>query len=401
MPKFAYKIRDKEGRLLEGILEATDKSSLIKSLSDKGYFVVRVSSYKEVKRIFSRKVSLDTLIMFTHQFGSLIAAGIPIISALEILWRQAEDKVFQLVISEVRNRLSEGGTLSGAFERFPNIFPEIYPSLLKVAERGGTLPKILKDIRDYLDKRRENLMKLKRAITYPLIVIIIAILAVGAMMLFVVPVFKKVFAKINVSLPFLTRILMDVSDFSVKFWWLGPVLIILGFFLYKKCYSTEKGRYRIDYWKLKLPLLGKLVFTASLGRFVHSFSLLVGGGLPLTESIETAKRSCANKVMEEKLDYVLERVIQGKGIGTSLEETKYFPPFITEMISIGEESGTLVEMLDRIALHLEEELDYRLNKFLTLLEPILIVMVGGMVMFVLLSMYLPIFTLWGKIGSGM
>lgn len=399
MINFIYKVRDSQGKLLTGVLASEDKKTLTRELSNKGYFVTQVTTYKKARSVFAPKVSLDALIMFSHQLSSTVEAGIPLMMCLYILWRQTENRQLQLVISEISNNLEGGMSLSDSFKKFPEVFPEIYGSLIEVAERGGVLSEILRKIVEYLSKQRELIMRLKKALTYPLIVIGIAICVVAVMLFFVVPVFKNIFVRLQASLPLLTQLLLSISDFLRRFWWLILISVSLLVFLYHKYYSTDKGRYKVDSYKIKLPLVGDLIFTADLARFVYSFCLLVDGGVPIAQSMESAKKSCANKIMEEKLAYVEEKIVQGASISSSLEETKFFPPLLTQMISIGEESGTLTRMLNVTATHLEEELDYRVNKLITMLEPFSIVFVGLIVIFILLAMYLPVFTLWGKIGA--
>ncbi len=260
------------------------------------------------------------------------------------------------------------------------------------------MPEILNKLVQYLIQRKELSVKLKKALTYPIIIIVFAVLVLIVMLVLVIPVFKKVFIKLKVDLPFLTRVILDTSDLFKKFWLLIPVLAGLAVFAYKKYNSTSRGRYQIDFFKLKIPIFGKLIFTAVLARFTHSFSLLTEGGVPIVQTIEHSKMSSDNRVVEKKLDLVKEGVVAGKGIADSLEETNFFPPFLTQMIAIGEEGGTLSEMVGVVAKDLDSQLDYQINKLVTLLEPLAIIVVGGIVLFVLLAIYMPIITLWGRIG---
>ena len=398
MPKFVYRVRDAKGKSLSGVLEAGDKNTLVQSLSDRNYIVVEVKIYKKATGLFAPKVSLEALIMFSHQLSSMIGAGIPLMTCLRILWRQTEDKYLQLVTSEIGNDLEAGMSLSASMRKFPDVFPEFYTNLIEVAESGGVMPEILNKLVQYLIQRKELSVKLKKALTYPIIIIVFAVLVLVVMLVLVIPVFKKVFIKLKVDLPFLTRVILDTSDLFKKFWLLIPVLAGLAVFAYKKYNSTSRGRYQIDFFKLKIPIFGKLIFTAVLARFTHSFSLLTEGGVPIVQTIEHSKMSSDNRVVEKKLDLVKEGVVAGKGIADSLEETNFFPPFLTQMIAIGEEGGTLSEMVGVVAKDLDSQLDYQINKLVTLLEPLAIIVVGGIVLFVLLAIYLPIITLWGRIG---
>ncbi len=399
MEKFIYRVRDRQGKMMTGTLEADDKRTLVRRLSEHGYFVVHVKKFRKQASLFSQNVKLESVILFTHKLSSMISAGIPILRCLHILWEQTEEREMQLVVSEIRNDLERGISLSVAMSKFPDAFSYVYINLIEVAERGGVLAEILKKIVVFMQRQRELRMRMKKALTYPTVILGIALFVFIIMMFFVVPVFRGVFAKLNISLPFFTRIILGVSDFFRMYWWIVPVAGVVGALWYRRYYRTEQGRYRIDVAKLRMPLIGDLIFTSALARFTYAFSLLVIGGVPLVYSLESAKKSSSNQVIEAKLNYVKEKVVHGEGLSEAMQTTKFFPPFITEMIAIGEESGTLGEMLNVLAVHLDEEVEYRINKFVTLIEPIAIVLIGLIVAAVLIALYSPIFTLWGRLGT--
>ncbi|MBN2483519.1 MAG: type II secretion system F family protein [Candidatus Omnitrophica bacterium] len=397
MTKFIYKVRDRQGKLLTGTLEAEDKRALVRRLSDYGYFVVYVKKFPTQISWIGQKIPLDAVILFSHKLSSMISAGIPILRCLHILWEQTEDKGMQLVISEIENDLEKGASLSTALKRFPEVFSPIYINLIEVAERGGVLAEILKKIVVFLERQRELQMRMKKALTYPTIILGIAVFVFVLMMFFVVPVFRGVFAKLNVSLPLFTQGILAVSDFFRTCWWSIPVIAIVMIFWYRRYDRTESGRYRIDVCKLQIPIIGDLILTAALARFTYAFSLLVVGGVPLVYSIESAKKSAANKVIEAKFDYIKEKIIHGGSLSEAMAATKFFPSFLTEMIAIGEESGTLGDMLKIVGVHMDEEVDYRINKFVTMVEPIAIVLIGIIVAAILIALYSPVFTLWGRL----
>lgn len=404
MPTFVYKVKDETGKTFSGVLEAEDIKALRKKLRDSGYYVVFVSSYRKKRRLslFEEKITLDTLTSFTHQLSSMIEAGLPILMALDILWREIENSKMQVVISQIRNRLKEGKSLSEAVGEFPTVFPIMYRALLSVAESGGGLVSILKKLVEYLNNQKQFISKIKKATTYPMIVVFFAVIVVVLMLILVVPTFQKVFAKINVELPLLTQMIVSISNLmrTFIFWFVTAGAIFFLYFLYRTIKANPRGHLLIDKIKLRLPLFGKIFYTAAVGRFIRSLSLLLGGGLPAAKSIEVAKAAAVNKEIENSLEWVEKRIIEGVSLNESLRETRFFPMLLVEMAAVGEQSGTLVEMLERVANHFEEELEFRLNKFLTLLEPLLIFFVGGVVVFVLLSIYLPIFKLWRALPGG-
>lgn len=398
MNTFIYKAKDETGKTFTGVLEVGSKKELRKKLRDSGYFVVAVKSQQSARglSLFSGRVSLDILIMFTHQLCSLIEAGLPILMALDILWRQISHPKMQVVISQIKNRLNAGSSISVAVDEFPEVFPPMYRNLLTVAETGGGLVTVLKKILEYLHNQKEFKTKINRATTYPLVVIVFSIVVVILMLILVVPTFQKVFTKLDIALPLPTRLIINGSETLRKpLFWILFIGIGAGvFFLYKKVAAQPRGRLFIDRFKAKIPIFGRIFYYASVGRFVRSLGLLLGGGLPATKSIEISKTTSINKQVENALEYVEKRIVEGAGLHEALRETNVFPSLLVEMVSVGEQSGTLTEMLEKSAVYFEEELEERVNKFLTTLEPLLIIFVGGIVLFVLLSIYLPIFSMW-------
>lgn len=398
MANFIYKVKDENGKAYSGVAEADDIKSLKNNLRDHGWYVIaaRPLAGKPKFLFLKRGVGLDNLIMFTHQLSSMLEAGIPMLNALDIIWKQIDNQRFQIIISQLKNKLAQGASISEAFNSFPDVFPMLYRALLSVADVGANLVKILRKLLEYLLDQREFLFKLKRAVTYPVIVICFAIVVVIIMLLWVIPTFQMVFTKIKVELPLFTQIIIKISMIIRTFYfWLAVVLIsaVLGY-IYKNFSATEKGREIVDRIKLRIFIFGPILEAACISRLVRSLSLLLSGGLPVARSIKVAKATAMNAKFSKALDSVERGITEGATLSASLAETKAFPSFLVEMVSVGEESGTLVEMLERVAVHYEENFDFKLNRFLTLLEPLLIIFVGGMVIFILLAIYLPIMKLW-------
>ncbi len=406
MATFIYKVKDEIGRVYAGVSQADDIRNLRKTFRERGWFVVSVKPFKKGQKyplldeFISGKVSLDNLIMFTHQLTTMLEVGIPIMRALDILWKQTDSPRFQIAITQIKDSISQGKSLSEAFNEFPDIFPLLYRALLGVAETGANLSLILHKLTEYLNKQREFTVKVRRAVSYPLFVVGFAILVVIGMLMWVVPVFKPIFGRIKAGLPLPTVIIMKISTLmhSVYFWVGITVFFVLAGFLYKQFANSPRGRYKIDAWKLKLPIFGKLLYSASVVVFLRSLTLLLGAGLPIDRSIETVRATAINKRISEALGLVKERISEGASLGKSLAETKIFSSFLVQIVSVGEESGTLIDMLGKASGHFEEDLDYNLNKFITYLEPLLIIFVGGIVVFILLSIYLPIFRVWQGIS---
>ena len=399
MTTFIYKIKDENAKVYSGVSDAEDIKSLKISLRDHGWYVIAVHPLAKRPKLFFLKkgVGLDDLIMFTHQLGSMLEAGIPMLRAMDILWKQIDNPRLQIVVSQLKNKLAQGASITEAFNSFPDVFPVLYRALLGVADVGANLVKILRKLLEYLLNQKEFLFKLKKAITYPVIVICFAVVVVIIMLIWVIPTFQIVFVKINVELPLFTQIVIKISMLMRTFYfWVAAVLISAALvYLYKKFSATKRGRDIIDELKLKLFIFGPIIEAACISRLVRSLSLLLSGGLPIAKSIEVSKATAINTKFIKALDTVGKKITEGTTLAASFALTKAFPSFLVEMISVGEESGTLIEMLERVAVHYEENFDFKLNRFLTLLEPLLIIFVGGLVIFILLSIYLPIMKLWG------
>lgn len=398
MASFVYKVKDERGKSYCAVADAQDVQSLKQSLRERGWYVTKVAAVHDAKKVFlfRRRVSLDSLIMFTHELASMLESGIPMLSGLEILWRQMDDPWFQLVISQLKNKLAQGASISEVFNEFPEVFPPLYRALMGVADIGANLIKIMRKLLQYLHHQKEFITKLRRATTYPVVVLCFSVLVTVLLLIWVIPVFQQAFIKVGIKLPFLTQTIVNISMVvrSWYFWGLVAILGVVGFIVGRRFYSSPSGRLTIDSLKLRLPVVGPIIYAASLARLVRSFSLLISAGLPMTQSLEVIRGTALNAKMSRALANAKRMIVEGSPLAAALDKTKVFPSFLIEMVAVGEESGTLSEMLERLAVHFEEEFDFKLNRFLTLLEPLLIIFLGGMVAFILLSIYLPILSLW-------
>jgi type IV pilus assembly protein PilC len=404
MNTFVYRAKDEKGNMISGVLEADNKKILRKKIYETGYYLMdaQVKKSKRGLFLFEDKVKLDTLIMFTQQLAAMLESGLPILKCLEVMWREINHSKMQIIISQLRNKLNSGSSISAAMREFPDVFPYMYCTLLTVAETGAGLVPILKKLLEYLCVQKDVVRRVKKACIYPLIVVAVSILVVFLMLLFVVPTFQKVFLKTKVALPFVTQIVVNLSAAAKNpySWMTIGGLIFTAWFLYKKMLKVPKFRLRIDRVKAKLPVFGKLFYTLSLSRFVRSLSLLLAGGLPLIKSIEIAKTVVVNREIERSLEWAQKRIITGGFLSEAIRETRAFPSILVEMIAVGEHSGRLAELLEKVAAHFEEEINIGVNKYLTMLEPFLILFVGGIVMFILLAVYLPVLKLWQILPGG-
>ncbi len=395
MKSYIYKLKDDSGRPLFGFIEARSVSEVKEHLRGSSFYFIGAKPYDK-KHIYAKKVKLDILLMFTRRLSTLIESGIPILLAMNILWRQTEDKTMQLVISYVRLNLEKGKKISEALGEFPNIFPPLYLALISVAEKAGGLVAVLKRLTQYLEQRRQNIMRTKKVTLYPSIVVSFAILVIICMFAFVVPTFQKVLFKLNVELPALTRIVIGISEAMRSWAFILSVLIIgiIFFGMYKFMRQKEKFSYYIDKLKLKIPFWGYILQSMFLGRFINSLSIMIGAGVPLVESFEVSKTTAGNQYIRDGINDVQEKVEQGVSLYEAFKEAATFPVMLIEMVGIAEASGRTVDVLETLGHHFDEEVEYRQNKFFTIIEPALIVFVGIIIVITLLAIYLPVFSIW-------
>ncbi len=398
MPKFLYTVKDSRGRKLTGIITADDKRSAIDTISNKGYFVLKAVAAPQGKGGFSKNVDLDNIIRFTQKLSAMIKAGIPVLNALRMLWEQTEHKGLQVIISDIITDVSQGLPFSYSIKKIPHVFSNTYVSMVEVGEKGGNFAQALDQAIENLTHQREMSIKVKSALIYPAIVLGMAVIVLLVMMAFVVPTFKNVFDKMKLELPGMTQLLIFLSDSFLAYWWIGLILVVAGGFAFWHYSRTPQGSYQIDTIKLKIPFVGKLVYSLSLMQFTHAFHALLASGVHVSVTLENSSKSCGNKRMEEKICFAGESIAKGKSISASLEETGFFPMFYLQMLSIGEASGSILQMLEILLRFLDDEIAYRIHKIFTALGPILIIVVGLIVLFVMVSIYLPIFSLWGSMA---
>lgn len=395
MKQFVYTAKDMAGKVLTGTVEAADSHSAIRMVGQKECFVISMKEVSRQRDLFKNGIGIDVLLAFTRKLKVMLESGIDLLTVLKIVWSQTEDKTMQLVVSEIRVLLAKGVPLADALKRFPTIFTDTYVSLVAVAERGGVLTFALEKIMDYLVRQKDITQKLKKALMYPVFVLVFASLIVMGMFLFFIPMFEKLFEKMSVEMPPTTQFLINTSHFFMKSWWiiiLIYIMIHVGFQRFKK---TRKGRYLIDRYILKVPVVGDLIFYVCLSRFLHTFSVLLESGVVLIHTLRDSTASMGNQFLIRKLADVETYLNKGAKLSDAIEKTHVMPDFALSLLAIGEESGQLSK-ISKIAADLtDEDVDYQINKMTTLLGPIAIIIVGIFVGFVLISIFSPIFSLWG------
>jgi type IV pilus assembly protein PilC len=395
---YTYRVRDRRGSLLAGELQADSRDLVLSRLREQGLIPleIKVKSKgmgKEISFLTRKKVKLKDLSVFSRQFATMINSGLPLLRALAILEQQTEAKELAKVIGQMRLDVEQGTALSTAMAKHPHAFGNLYVSMCRAGEVGGVLDSVLLRLADTLEREVELRRKIKSAMSYPIVVMVIVVLILSAMLLFVVPTFKNLFSSLGGTLPLPTRILLAVSDtFKSKFL---IVLLVVGglIFAFRRWKKTDRGRYAVDRLKLKLPIFGQLFRKTALSRFARTLGALSRSGVPLLQSLDIVAETVENRVMANAVRDVQASVKEGESLAEPLSRHEIFPPMVVQMLAVGEETGALDTMLEKVSDFYDDEISATVDALTALIEPLLIVMVGGTVGLIVISLYLPMFRL--------
>jgi len=391
--------------VITGVLEAETASGVSQRLKQMGYFIIgieeeRVSIAKKELHIFKPKAKGKDVTIFTRQFATMINAGLPLVKCLDILTRQTESPVLAEVIADVQHEVEMGRSLSEALAKHPEVFKDLYVSMVKAGEIGGVLDDVLMRVADTLENEQEIKRKIKSAMTYPAVMFGISILLLAVMLLFIVPAFQNMFEQMGAKMPALTKAVVGLSHLLAS--WKGLLIIVaLGFAVWgiRKWIKTETGRRKFDAFKLKMPAVGPLFHKLSMSRFSRTLGTLVSSGVPILQALEITSATVGNKIVADQVDKVRSGVKEGDSIAGPLSKSTVFPPMVTQMLAIGEETGALDTMLNKVADFYDSEVSATVESLTSILEPILIVGLGGMVGLIVISLYMPIFSLIGQLKS--
>lgn len=394
---YTYKVRDRSGREITGSLEADSVDALTGKLGQMGYFVVSVEEVKTSLRkkqfhIFGAKAKSKDITVFSRQFATMINAGLPLIKCLSILAQQTESQVLSDIITDCSKELEAGRSLSEALSKHPEAFNNLYVAMVKAGEVGGMLDDVLLRVADQLERDAEIRQKIKSAMTYPIAVLAITLLVVTAMIMFVVPKFAEMFTQLGGKLPTYTQILVNISHFLAGWGGLVVIVVIIGLvFAYRRFKATETGRMTIDRIKLGLPLVGTLFNKTAMSKFSRTLGTLISAGVPILGALEITGDTTGNMVVTKALDKVRAGVKEGETIARPLTQAEIFPPMVTHMIAIGEETGALDVMLAKVSGFYDSEVNAAMDSFASIIEPVLLVVLGGSVGAIVIALYMPIF----------
>ncbi|BBN94264.1 type II secretion system protein [Deinococcus grandis] len=406
MPVFEYRVRDRSGKVLKSQMEAETANQVRDALRSKGLMIVEIKAPKsglnaDVKIPFldNRPPSLKQVAIFSKQLATLINAGVPLVQSLAILQKQIDHKGFQGVVKEMRGEIEAGTPLSDALAKHPKIFNRLYLNLVRAGETSGTLDSVLERIAAFQEKELALRGKIKSALTYPAVVLAFAVLITYFLLTTIVPQFAGILSQLNAPLPFITKMLMAVSDFLKNQILIMVGIIIAVTFLYRWYYNTPKGRVIIDDIKLRVPILGNLIQKSAIASFSRTFGLLISSGVNIIESLEITKGTANNAIVEESIENAKNVVMVGEQMSSSLATSKVFPPMVVSMISIGEETGSLDDMLVKVGDFYDREVDEAVDSMTAAIEPLMIVFLGGIVGTIVAGMFLPMFAIIGQLSQ--
>lgn len=399
MPNYIWKGKNSYGEKRKGKMDMPNEASVHAHLKK---MRITPSLVKEAPKdifesisFFQPKVTTKDIVIFTRQLSTMIDAGLPLVQSLEILGDQQENVTFKKILVEIRMDVESGNTFADAMKKHPKIFNNLYCNMIDAGEVGGILDTILNRLAVFMEKNMLLTKKVKGALTYPFICLCISIVILAVILIFVVPVFDKMFADFGASLPALTQMVVNMSN-AVQHYF---VFILLGagfvVFVLKKIYSTEKGRIKGDALLLKLPVFGTLIKKVAVAKFTRTLSTMLQSGVPILESLNVVGRTAGNKIIEIAIFRVADAISEGRTIAEPLEETGVFPSMVVQMINVGESTGALDTMLEKIADFYDEEVDQAVENMTAMIEPFMMVFLGGMIGTLVVAMYLPIF----KMGS--
>ena len=405
MAKFKYIALDKEGRELSGVIESTSENRARKELAAQGFSVSRIAEVaaiasdkkataaKAKKPLFGTGVKKENITVFSRQLSTLLKAGLPLLRALEVIGRQEKNPYFKAVVEQLADNVRTGNKFSDGLSQHPKIFDKLYVNMAKAGEAGGVLDVVLDRLSTFQEKALKTTNKVKSAMVYPIVIMGVAVAIVAILMIFVVPQFQKIFTdmlKGNARMPALTQMIIDISDFMKENYILTG-LIIVGVILFVKIFFKTKIGIRVwDTAALKLPKIGDLVMKSTVARFTRTFGTLLASGVPILEALTITRGTIKNSLISDALSRVHDRVRDGENLSTPLDQQNIFPTMVTSMVEVGEETGQLPEMLNRIADNYDDEVDNSVGAITSIIEPIMIVFLAVVVGTIVIALFLPI-----------
>jgi type IV pilus assembly protein PilC len=391
MPQFTYTARDAKGDLKTATIEAANREDVVQQLRRLRMNVVKVEEQAKAKQKTGGAIGMRDIVIFTRQFSTMINSGLPLVQALDILSKQSENKALQAVTRQVVFDVESGHTVADALAKHPKAFSDLYVNMVAAGEAGGILDTILMRLATFMEKNDALVRKVKGAMIYPGVIMSVAAIAIAVLLIFVIPVFQNMFASVNLVLPLPTRIVIGLSGVLKGYWWALIIGGVAGFFGVKKYYATSDGKLRMDKLMLMAPILGDVLRKSAVSRFTRTLGTLISSGVSILDGLEITAKTAGNRVVQDAIMASRSSIAGGDTISAPLAKSNVFPPMVISMISVGEQTGGLDEMLAKIADFYDEEVDAAVSGLLSLLEPVMIVFLGVVVGGMVVAMYLPIF----------
>jgi MSHA biogenesis protein MshG len=397
MPAFAYKGRNSRGDLISGVVEANSIDAVASQLLNSSITPIDISEKAQREdeiaelwqKLTARSPNITELILFSRQMYSLMRAGVPIIRSMKGIIEATKNRVLVAAVRDVQTDLESGRELSAALARHPGIFTPLYISMVRVGENTGNLDESFLRIAQYLELEKDTRERIKSALRYPAMVVIAMAIAIGIINIFVIPAFAKIFERAHVALPLPTRILIWTSDFFVAYWPFLIAAVIIAIGAARWYVGTEQGLYQWGKYKLRIPIIGDIILRATLGRFARAFSMSLAAGVPLVQALTVVARAVDNEYIGEHILNMRNGIERGEGLTRTAAATGMFTPLVLQMLSVGEETGQVDDMLDEVAGFYEREVDYEVKNLSATIEPVMIVLMGGLVLILALGVFLP------------
>ncbi len=398
MPMYEYTARNSTGQIQKGQLEAQSTDEVNAHLRKNRMMLVSVrQAPKAISFGGPGRIKTRDIVIFTRQFATMINAGLPLVQSLTILAQQTENKALKDVTRAVVYDVESGNTLADAFAKHPKAFTDLYVNMVAAGEAGGILDTILLRLATFLEKNDALVRKVKGAMVYPGVIMAVAGIAIAVLLVFVIPTFSEMFASAGMELPLPTRVVIALSDFLIGFWWAILAVIGVAVFAIRRYYATSGGRKQIDTMMLHAPVLGDLIRKSAVSRFTRTLGTLISSGVSILDGLEITAKTSGNRVVHDAVMESRQSIAGGETIAAPLERSKVFPPMVISMIAVGEQTGGLDEMLSKIADFYDEEVDVAVSALLSLMEPVMIVVLGVIVGGMVIAMYLPIFDMMNAV----
>jgi type IV pilus assembly protein PilC len=403
MPEYTWRGVNRKGKKKKGEMEADSENFVRLTLKRQGIEPTKIKPkakdlFENVK-FLQPKVTEKEVVIMTRQFATMIDAGLPLVQCLEILFSQQENRTFKRILKNIKEDVEEGSTFADALKQHPDVFDSLFVNLVAAGEIGGILDIILNRLAAYIEKAAKLKKKVKGAMTYPIVVTVIAVMVVAVILIFVIPVFEAMFADFGKSLPVPTQLVVALSEYLQNYILYIVVGLVLLIFAFRRFYNTEKGRALVDRLILKLPVFGMLIRKVAVAKFTRTLGTMISSGVPILDSLDIVAATAGNMTIEEAIRETRQSISEGRTIAEPLADSEVFPAMVVQMISVGEATGALDTMLGKIADFYDDEVDAAVDALTAMLEPFMMVFLGGTIGGLVVSMYLPIFQMAGAMGG--